>query len=232
MFLDWTYIVLVLPAILFSLWASHRVKTTFEKYQRLTPQRQITGSDIARSILNANGLGNIQIEHISGSLTDHFDPRSNTIRLSDSVYGSVSMAAIGVAAHEVGHVLQHSTQYAPIKIRSAIVPITNFGSKLSMPLIMVGLILSSFGSVFVGIAYLGVACFSLCTIFQLVTLPTEFNASKRALTELQRSSIFSQEELIGSKKVLWAAAMTYVAALAVSLTQLLRFLIILNKRRR
>jgi Zn-dependent membrane protease YugP len=232
MFLDWTYIVLVLPAIVFSLWASHRVKATFNKYQSQVPQRQMTGFDIARSILNANNLNNVQIEHISGSLTDHFDPRTNTVRLSDSVYGSVSMAAVGVAAHEVGHALQHAENYMPIRIRGAIVPLTNFGSKLSMPLIMIGLLLSSFSSLFVGIAYIGVICFSLCVIFQLVTLPTEFNASKRALSLLQHSGIFGQEELDGSKKVLWAAAMTYVAALAVSLTQLLRFLIILNRRRR
>jgi Zn-dependent membrane protease YugP len=176
-------------------------------------------------ILNENGLFDVKIEHVSGNLSDHYDPQSNVVRLSDSVYNSTSSAAVGVAAHECGHAIQHAEGYAPIKIRTAIVPITNIGSRLSMPLILIGILLSAMSAYYIYIAYFGVACFSLCALFQLVTLPTEYNASRRALLSLESCGRLDDDELRGAKKVLSAAAMTYVAALAVSVMQLLSLLI-------
>lgn len=231
MYIDWTYIVLVLPAMLFAMWASSRVNSTFKKYKNTRNSRGLTGAQAARWVLDRNGLSNVPIEHISGSLTDHYDPSANVVRLSDDVYGSTSTVAIGVACHEVGHAIQHATNYAPVKIRTAIVPITNLGAKLSVPLIILGLILSSFGEVFVTIAYIGCALYGLVTIFQLVTLPTEFNASSRALETIEETNLLQGEEFRQAKQVLSAAAMTYVAALAVSLAQLMRFLIIVGGRR-
>ncbi len=231
MYIDWTYIVLVLPAMLFAMWASARVNSTFEKYKKTRNVRGMTGADAARWVLDRNGLRNVRIEHIQGSLTDHYDPSANVVRLSDDVYSSTSTAAIGVACHEVGHAIQHATNYAPVKIRTAIVPITNIGAKLSVPLIIIGLLLSSMGEIFVMIAYIGCALFGLVTVFQLVTLPTEFNASSRALKTIEETNLLQGEELRQAKKVLSAAAMTYVAALAVSLAQLMRFLIIVGGRR-
>lgn len=232
MYIDWTYIILVLPAVIFSLWASRKVNTTYQQYQTQFNSKNITGAQAARFVLDRNGLSNIRIEEISGTLTDHFDPSAKVIRLSSGVYGSSSSAAVGVACHEAGHAIQHATNYAPIRLRTAIVPITNIGSKLATPLILIGLILGSFLPFFSVIAYIGVACFSLCTIFQLVTLPTELNASKRALQCIESNNLLCGNELEGAKKVLTAAALTYVAALAVSLTQLLRYILILGKRRR
>lgn len=231
MYIDWTYIVLVLPAMLFAMWASARVNSTFSKYKNTRNVRGLTGAQAARWVLDRNGLTNVRIEHIQGSLTDHYDPSSNAVRLSDDVYNSTSTAAIGVACHEVGHAIQHAVNYAPVKIRTAIVPITNVGAKLSVPLIIIGLVLSSFGEAFVAIAYLGCAMFGLVTLFQLVTLPTEFNASSRALRTIEDTNLLQGEELRQAKKVLSAAAMTYVAALAVSLAQLMRFLVIVGGRR-
>ena len=232
MYLDWTYIVLVLPAVLFSLWASARVNRVFSQYSAGRTRRGMTGAAAARAVLDANGLHQVQITRVSGNLTDHYDPKANVIRLSDSVYDATSCAAIGVAAHEAGHAIQHAQGYVPIKIRSAIVPVTNIGSRLAMPLILIGLVFSAYGDLFISIAYAGVACFGLCTVFQLVTLPTEFNASHRALCALQENGFLYEDELSGAKKVLWAAAMTYVAALAVSLMQLLRLLLLVNGRSR
>ncbi len=231
MYIDWTYIVLVLPAMLFAMWASARVNSTFAKYKNTRNVRGITGAQAARWVLDRNGLTNVPIEHISGSLTDHYDPSSNVVRLSDSVYASTSTVAIGVACHEVGHAIQHATNYAPVKIRTAIVPITNIGAKLSIPLIIGGLLLSSLGEIFVTLAYIGCALYGLVTLFQLVTLPTEFNASSRALKTIEQTNLLQGEEYRQAKQVLSAAAMTYVAALAVSLAQLLRFLIIVGGRR-
>lgn len=232
MYIDWTYIILVLPAMLFAMWASQRVNSTFAKYKSTRNSRGITGAQAARWVLDKNGLSNVPIEHISGSLTDHYDPTANVVRLSDDVYGSTSTAAIGVACHEVGHAIQHATGYTPVKIRTAIVPITNFGSKLSVPLIIIGLLLSGMGEIFVTIAYVGCALYGLVTVFQLVTLPVEFNASSRALKTIDETGLLRGEELKQAKKVLSAAALTYVAALAVSLAQLLRFLVIVGGRRR
>lgn len=230
MYLDWTYIVLVLPAVLFSLWASVKVNTTFKKFSKVRANCGMTGADAARMILNENGLQDVRIEPIAGNLTDHYDPKTKVVRLSESVYGQSSVAAIGVAAHECGHAVQHATGYLPIKIRSAIVPVTNLGSRLSMPLILLGLIFCAVSEVFVYVAYIGVACFGLCVLFQLVTLPTEFNASRRAMQVLNGCGRLSPEETKGSRKVLTAAAMTYVAALAVSVMQLLRLLLIVAGR--
>ena len=225
--IDATYIVLVLPAVIFALWAQFNVKSTFSKYSRIASRSGMTGFDSARRILDANGLGDVRIAHVSGDLTDHYNPTDNTIYLSDSVYGSNSAAAIGVAAHEAGHAVQHATGYTPIKIRSAIIPITNIGSNLAMPLIILGIILS-----FPTLAYIGVAAFGLSTLFQLVTLPVEFDASGRALRALEGT--LDGDDLASARKVLRAAALTYVAALAVSLVNLLRLLIIVagNDRRR
>lgn len=232
MYFDWTYLILVMPAVIFSMWASNRVNKTFQKYQNKYSSRGITGAQAARAVLNANGLQNVIIDQVAGNLTDHYDPTANVVRLSNGVYNSTSTAAIGIACHEVGHAIQHATGYGPVKLRTAIVPITNIGSKLSTPLIIGGLILSMFSYIFAYLAYLGIICFALCTFFQLVTLPTEFNASKRALQSIQSHGFLSSIELEETKEVLRAAAMTYVAALAVSLTQLLRFIIMINRRRR
>ncbi|MDD7302426.1 MAG: zinc metallopeptidase [Eubacteriales bacterium] len=226
--IDATYIFLVLPAVIFALWAQFNVKSTFSKYSKIASRSGMTGFDSARRILDANGLGDVRIAHVSGDLTDHYNPTDNTIYLSDSVYGSNSAAAIGVAAHEAGHAVQHATGYTPIKIRSAIIPITNIGSNLAMPLIILGIVLS-----FPTLAYIGVAAFGLSTLFQLVTLPVEFDASGRALKALEGS--LDGDDLASARKVLRAAALTYVAALAVSLVNLLRLLIIAagsDRRRR
>ena len=231
MYIDMTYIILVMPAVLFALWASSHVNTTFSKYSKQFNSRNLTGAQAARYVLDRNGCRDVRIERVSGNLTDHYDPRTNVIRLSDSVYNSTSSAAVGVACHEAGHAIQYAENYAPIKMRAAIIPITNIGSKLAIPLIMLGLVLCAMEPAWIGIAYIGIACFGLSTVFQLLTLPTEFNASNRAIAAIEGSNLLREEELVGAKKVLKAAAMTYVAALAVSLMQLLRLLIIVNRRR-
>ena len=229
---DWTYIVLVLPCIIFSLIASTSVKNTFQKYSSQYSSRGITGADAAARVLRNNGIHNVRIERIDGNLTDHFDPKTNVIRLSDSVYSSTSTAAIGVACHEAGHAVQYATHYAPIKLRTAIIPITNFGSKLAMPLILFGILLSSLGFLSYSLVYLGIACFGLSLVFQLITLPVEFNASHRAVRAIENAGILSSQELIGAKNTLKAAAMTYVAATAVSFAQLLRLILLFGGRRR
>ena len=232
-FIDYWYIVLVLPAMLFALIASASVNSTFEKYAKQRSMRGLTGAEAARMVLDANGLHNVQIRRVNGKLTDHYDPRDNTIYLSDSVHDNASTAAIGVAAHEAGHAVQHATHYLPIKIRSAIIPVTNFGSRLAIPLILIGLLLGAWSGNYT-LAVVGIVCFSLTAVFQLVTLPTEFNASSRAMRALEGCQILSGDELYGARRVLSAAAMTYVAALAVSLAQLLRLVLIVagNSRRR
>lgn len=229
--MDFTYLILLLATTIFSVWASIRVNTTFKKYSSVRPASGITGAEAARRVLDANGLYNVRIERIHGNLTDHFDPRSNVIRLSESVYGSSSASAIGVAAHEAGHAVQYANGYAPLKLRNAIIPVTNIGSRLAMPLILLGLLFAGAGTQFLSIAYIGVACFSLSTVFQLLTLPTEFDASRRALVSIESSGLLRGEEVSAAGKVLSAAALTYVAALAASLLQLLRLLAIVNSRR-
>jgi len=229
---DWTYLAIVLPCLILSIWASTRVNSTFKKYSEQHSVRRITGAQAAERVLQMHGIGNVRVERVSGNLTDHFDPRTNVIRLSDSVYGSTSTAAIGVACHEAGHAVQYAQSYAPIKIRAAIIPITNFGSKLAMPLILLGILLTSFGYYSYTLVYLGIACFSLSLVFQLITLPVEFNASRRAIHAIEQADLLTEQELKGARKTLSAAAMTYVAATAVSLAQLLRLLLLFGGRRR
>ena len=230
MYIDLTYIVLVLPAVLLSLWASWNVNSTYRRYSQDSNSRGLTAAEAARRVLNANGLSNVPIECIPGELTDHFDPSANVVRLSEGVFGSCSTAAIGVACHEVGHAIQHATGYLPVRIRSAIVPVTNIGAKLSVPLIMAGLLLSGFSQKLIMAAYIGILLFSLCAVFQIVTLPTEFNASRRALVSIQDMNLLTGEELTGARRTLRAAALTYVAALTTTLVQLLRFIILVNSR--
>lgn len=232
MYLDMTYIVLVLPAVIFSLWASWNVKHTYKKYAKQLNSRGLTGASAARRILDANGLQNIPVERISGELTDHYDPEARVVRLSDAVWDGTSTAAVGVACHEVGHAIQNAENYLPVKIRQAIIPATNIGAKLSVPLLIAGLVLCGFIPQLIYLAYVGVAAYGLCALFQLVTLPTEFDASRRALRSIEGMGLLEGEEYNGAKKVLTAAALTYVAALATTLMQLLRFIIILNDRRR
>ena len=222
---DSTYLVLVMPAIIFAMWAQSKVNSTFSRYQRVRCYSGYTGAQMARRILDENGLHHVRVERIAGNLTDHYDPKAEVVRLSDSVYNNASVAAVGVAAHETGHAVQHATGYGPLVARNAIIPLTNFGSKLSMPLILLGFLLNSSA-----LLDLGIIAFSMATLFQLITLPVEFNASTRALNTL--NGFMSGEELSGTKKVLTAAALTYVAALMVSAMQLLRLIILANNRRR
>ena len=232
MFFDWTYVVLVLPCVILSLWASSRVNSTFQKYSSQHSRRGITGAVAAQRVLRANGVTGVRIEHVGGNLTDHYDPKTNVIRLSDSVHSSTSTAAIGVACHEAGHAVQYAQSYAPIKLRAAIIPITNIGSRLAMPLILVGLLLTVFEDLSYTFVYLGIACFGLSLVFQLITLPVEFNASRRAMAAIEDSELLTAEEQKGARKTLTAAAMTYVAATATALAQLLRLILLFGGRGR
>lgn len=227
-FIDYWYVVLVLPAVILAFWAQFRVNSTFEKYSRV-PTRGMTGYAAARMVLDRNGLSHVAIEEVKGHLSDHFDPRTNVIRLSSAVYHGANAAAAGVAAHEAGHAVQYAEQYAPMRLRAAIIPVTNFGSRLALPLLLIGILLA-----YPPLAYAGVLAFGLSTLFQLVTLPVEFNASRRALAAIGESGRFGSDEEQGARRVLTAAALTYVAALAVSLANLLRLLMIVggNRRRR
>ena len=227
---DTTYLVLVLPCLIFSLIASSNVNRTFKKYSTQYSRRRITGAEAARRVLEFNGVTGVRIERVSGNLTDHFDPKSNVIRLSDSVYSSHSTAAIGVASHEAGHAVQYARHYAPIKLRAMIIPLTNFGSKLAMPLILIGLLFS--GAMSDTFISLGIAAFGLSFVFQMVTLPVEFNASRRAMAAIRDAEILTDEEQTGARKTLTAAAMTYVAATAVALAQLLRLMMLFGRGRR
>ena len=231
---DWTVLVLI-PAMIFAFWAQINVQTTFSRFRQVRNRRGLTAADVARRILDANGLNYVQIQRVSGELTDHYDPRAQVVRLSDSVYDSTSVAAIGVAAHEVGHACQHAEDYVPLRIRSAIIPMTRIGSMLAMPVFILGLLfaqLSLYGNM-VGDVFmmLGILLFSLSTLFQLVTLPTEVNASARALKTLESYGILDGDELVGARSTLRAAALTYVAALASSLASLLRLLLIFGGSR-
>lgn len=223
---DWT-ILLVIPGFIISIWAQIKVSSTFKKYSKLRTYRGYTGYDAARRILDANGLRHVAIERVRGDLTDHYDPRANVIRLSDSVYSSCSPAAIGVAAHEAGHAIQYATNYGPIRFRMSMVSVTNFSSVLAIPLFFIGLILASDALMLAGILL-----YSAIAFFQLVTLPVEFNASGRALKVLSSSGMLSPDELGASKKVLTAAALTYVAALLTSLLTLLRLIVLAGGRNR
>ena len=225
-FYDSTYILVILAAII-SLIASAKVKSTYAKYSKVLSARGLTADQVAQEILYGAGLSQIPVNQVAGDLTDHYDPRSQTLALSQTVYGSRSVAAIGVAAHECGHAIQDAENYGPIRLRNAIVPVVNFGSKLSWPLLLLGLLMS-----FDPLVLAGIWLFSLVVIFQLITLPVEFNASRRAMRILEDRGILGGEELKGARKVLSAAAMTYVAAAVGSLLQLARLLMIRNSRRR
>ena len=218
-------LILVVIGALISMWASGRVQSTFNRYSRVGSRSGMTGAETARRILDSQGLYDVQIRSVRGNLTDHYDPRTRTVNLSQSVYGSTSVASVGVAAHECGHAVQHAQQYAPLNIRSALVPIANIGTNLSWPIIIIGLLLGM--SPFL---CLGILLFSLGVLFQLVTLPVEFNASSRAVTLLDRLGILQGEEVDGAKKVLKAAALTYVAAAAGTILQLLRMVILFGGR--
>ena len=227
MLIEW---LILIPCIMLSYWASSNVNSTFNRYSKQISARRLTGAQAAQRVLAANGVTGVRIERIAGNLTDHYDPRTNVIRLSDSVYDNCSTAAIGVACHEAGHAVQYATHYAPIRLRAAIIPVTNLGSQLAMPLIILGVALSSLSYALYSFVYLGILCFSLSLVFQLVTLPVEFNASSRALKAIESGNRLSENELVGARKTLKAAAMTYVAATAVSLGQLVRLLLIFGRR--
>lgn len=230
--IDWTYLVLVLPVLILSMIASARVNSTFNRYSSQISSRRITGAQAAQRVLQANGVSGVRIERVSGNLTDHYDPKANVIRLSDNVYDNPSTAAIGVACHEAGHAVQYAQNYGPIKLRAAIIPVTNIGSRLAMPLILIGVLLTSLGEFSTILIYIGIACFSLSLIFQLVTLPVEFNASRRAMNAIDSMNILTDEEQQGARKTLRAAAMTYVMATLAAFTQLLRLVLLFGRRRR
>ena len=225
---DWTYLVFIVPCVILSLFCQFKVQSNFSKYSRIPNSRRMTGAQAAEYVLRHNGVTGVVLEHVSGSLTDHFDPRSNVIRLSDSVYSSMSVAAIGVAAHEAGHAVQHANGYIPNKIRSAILPIANIGSKLSWILILIGLIFyAKIGTILLNI---GIILFSASVLFTVATLPVEFDASRRALRCFRETNLIVGEEYDGAKKVLQAAAMTYVASAVTSIMQLLRLIFISRRR--
>jgi len=229
---DWTYLALILPCMIFAMIASSNVNSTFKKYSTQYSQRRLTGAEAARRVLAHNGVTGVRIERVSGNLTDHYDPRTNVIRLSDNVYDTTSTAAIGVAAHEAGHAVQYARDYAPIKLRAAIIPLTNFGSRLAMPLILAGILFTFLGELSTVLVYLGIAAFGLSFVFQMLTLPVEFNASRRAIRAIEDAQLLTPEEQRGAEKTLKAAAMTYVAATAVALAQLVRLIMIFGNRRR
>lgn len=224
---NYYYVILVLPVMILSMIASARVNSSFKKYSKVMSSRRITGAQAAFEILRYYGITNVQIERVSGNLTDHYDPKTNVIRLSDNVYNSTSVAAIGVACHEAGHAAQYAQSYVPIKVRNFILPVANLGSKLGFPLAILGFFLG-----FEPLAMFGVIFFAFAVLFQLITLPVESNASKRALSVIGEADLLGDEEKKGAKKVLTAAAMTYVAALAVSVANLLRLILTVNRRKK
>lgn len=227
---DWTYI-LVFPAIIFTLIAQGKVSSTFNKYSRVPSTIGMTGAEAARRIMEQNGIYDVAIERVSGNLTDHYDPSKKVLRLSDSVYSSSSIAAIGVAAHETGHAIQHAKGYAPLSLRSIMVPAANIGSRLSIPLILLGLLFSFSSAMGNSLIFAGIVLFGLSVLFTIITLPVEFNASKRAIACLDESRILYDDELVGARKVLSAAAMTYVASAAVAISNFLRLILIFGRRR-
>lgn len=224
-YFDWTWILLI-PAMILSMWAQANVNGTFKKYSKVNNRFGYTGAEVARRILDMNGLYSVKIERVNGNLTDHFDPRTNVVRLSEATYDSTSVGAIGVAAHEVGHAVQHATGYTAIKIRNAIVPAVNICNMLSMPILILGLFLSY------TLVELGIILFSATVLFQLITLPVEFNASSRAIKTLEGQNLLTADETAGAKKVLNAAALTYVAAAFSAIMSLLRIILIFGNRRR
>lgn len=223
---NYYYIILVLPMVIFSLIASAKVNSSFAKYSKVASSRGLTGAQAAFEILRHYSITDVRIERVSGKLTDHYDPKTNVIRLSESVYNSASVAAIGVACHEAGHAAQYAQGYLPIKIRNSVFPVASLGSRAGIPLAILGFFLN-----FQVLAIIGVVFFSFAVLFQLVTLPVEFNASRRALSVIDSADILSESEKRGAAKVLKAAAMTYIASLAVSLANLLRLILMINRRK-
>lgn len=222
-------ILLVLIGVALSLWAQGRVNSAFSRYSKVRSRTGMTGAEAARRLLNSQGIYDVTVRAVTGSLTDHYDPRTKTVNLSEAVYGASSVAAIGVAAHECGHAMQHNEEYGPLRFRSALVPVANLGSRISWPLILIGIIFGGLGSPLVQI---GILMFTLAVLFQLVTLPVEFNASNRAVKLLDSQGILASDEVSGTRKVLSAAALTYVAAAATSILQLLRLVILFGGRNR
>ncbi len=221
------YFILVMPMVIFSLVASVKVKSAFNKYSKAFSQRGLTGAQAAEEVLKFYGITNVAIQHVAGELTDHYDPKANVIRLSDKVYNSTSVAAIGVACHEAGHAAQYAEGYSPVKVRSVIYPACSIGSKVGFPLAFLGLVFS-----FDFLVTLGIALFGLAVLFQVLTLPVEFNASRRAIKVIDEIGVLRDDEISGAKKVLTAAALTYVASLAVSVANLLRLILLSNRNRR
>ena len=226
-YFDYYYLILVVPALLLAIWAQVQVKTTYRKYSRVPNSRGMTGAYAAQAVLNFYGITDVRIERVSGNLTDHYDPRSKVIRLSDGVYNSSTVAAIGIACHEAGHAAQHAENYAPIKIRNAIIPVCNIGSTIGIPLALICWIFS-----FSILIYVGLGLYAAVFIFQVATLPVEFNASRRAIKVIDETQLLRVDEIGGAKKVLAAAAMTYVASMMVSLANLLRLLLRFSNNRR
>ena len=225
-FYDYSYFLFMFPALIISLYAQYKVSSTFKKYSKVRNLRNITGAEAARRVLFNSGINDVKIERVSGNLTDHFDPRTKVIRLSDSVYNSTSVSAVGVAAHEAGHAVQYEVGYAPIKIRGALIPVTQFGSTVSIPLLIIGLLFPAYGLLVTA----GIILFSFSVLFQLVTLPVEFNASRRAIEILDKTGLLYDEELKGARKVLSAAALTYLAAMITAVLTLLRLIFIFGRR--
>ncbi len=225
-YFDYYYLILVVPALMLAIWAQVQVKTTYRKYSRVPNSRGMTGAYAAQAVLNFYGITDVRIERVSGNLTDHYDPRSKVIRLSDGVYNSSTVAAIGIACHEAGHAAQHAENYAPIKIRNAIIPVCNIGSTIGIPLALIGWIFS-----FSILIYVGLGLYAAVFIFQVATLPVEFNASRRAIKVIDETQLLRDDEIGGAKKVLAAAAMTYVASMIVALANLLRLLLRFSNRR-
>ena len=226
-YFDPHYWIILMPAFLIALLAQLNVSSTFNRYSRVASRRGLTGAQAAEEVLRAYGVYGVRVTRVSGKLTDHYDPRTNTIRLSDAVYGSTSIASVGVAAHEAGHAVQYAQEYGPIKVRGAIIPVCNFSSQISILLIILGFVMYSRP-----LFAVGVVLFAVATVFQVVTLQVEFDASRRAIRSLRETHLLDAQELQGAKKVLGAAAMTYVAALLVSIAQLLRYVLAFNSRRR
>ena len=224
-YFDWTYVVIVLPVVILALVAQVKVKSTFKKYSQIASDGGMTGADAARMVLDSYGVTGVQIVPVAGELTDHFDPKDNVIRLSEPVYNARTASAVGVAAHEAGHAAQYAENYVPMQIRSAVIPATKVGSTLSLPLIILGMIFS-----ISALSFIGVILFGFTVLFQLVTLPVEFNASRRAVAALGSSGRVSQEGVKSAKKVLTAAALTYVAALATALANMVRLMILIRRR--
>ena len=223
---DVYYLILILPAFFISLFAQVKIQSTFSKFSKVLNQSGLTGASAAQKVLAAHGVYNVKVERVGGNLTDHFDPRTNVIRLSDSVYDSTSVASVGVAAHEAGHAVQYSQGYTPIKIRNSILPIVSFGSRFSFIALLLGILFS-----FDFLITLGIILFSFATLFQLITLPVELNASRRAMNTIKEENLLDENEARGARKVLTAAAMTYIAAVIMSVAQLLRLLLLTGRRR-